>query len=124
MLKRISYLVLILMFAMSMMAQAAAPQTGATADEKKACACCADKAKCEDCCKNGCKDCAGMKDGKMGDCCKDKDGKMACARDKDGKMACCKGMHDMKDMKDGKMSKKGCCGGMCDRKAHEKKAGM
>ena len=78
--KRISYLVLILMFAISMMAQAAAPQAGA-ADEKK-CACCADKAKCEDCCKNGCKDCAGMKDGKMADCCKDKDGKMACARDK------------------------------------------
>ena len=123
MLKRISYLVLILMFAMSMMAQAASPQAGA-ADEKKACACCADKAKCEDCCKNDCKDCGGMKDGKMADCCKDKDGKMACARDKDGKMACCKGMHDMKDMKDGKMAKKGCCGGMCDRKAHEKKAGM
>ncbi len=118
MLKRISYLVLILMFAISMMAQAAAPQAGA-ADEKKSCACCADKAKCEACCKNGCKDCADCKDGKMADCCKGKDGKMACARGKDGKMACCK------DMKDGKMAK-GCCGGMCDRKAHdkEKKAGM
>jgi hypothetical protein len=117
------------MFAISMVAQTAAPAAPKTDD--KTCACCADKAKCEACCKEGCKDCAGMmkdgkmsmKDGKMADCCKGKDGKMACARDKDGKMACCKDMKDMKDMKDGKMSK-GCCGGMCDRKAHEKKAGM
>jgi hypothetical protein len=120
--KKVLTLALLVMFAISMVAQTAAPAAPKTDD--KTCACCADKAKCEDCCKNDCKDCGGMKDGKMADCCKGKGGKMACARDKDGKMACCKGMHDMKDMKDGKMSKKGCCGGMCDRKAHEKKAGM
>jgi len=120
--KKVLTLVLFVMFAISMVAQTAAP--AAPKADDKTCACCADKAKCEACCNNDCKDCSGMKDskmsmkdGKMTDCCKGKDGKMACARDKDGKMACCK------DMKDGKMAK-GCCGGMCDRKAHEKKAGM
>lgn len=117
--KKVFSLVIVLLFALSLMAQSAAPATQAAPksdDKAKACACCADKAKCEDCCKNGCKDCKDAS-GKMMECCKGKDGKMACERGKDGKMACCEGM------KDGKMAK-GCCGGKCDRMGHGAKAGM
>lgn len=116
--KKILVVLMLVVFALSMMAQTAAP--AAHKDDAKECACYADKTKCEACCKNGCKDCKECKEGAEC-CCKDKDGQMAgmsCMRDKDGKMSCCKGM------KDGKMAKNGCCGGKCDRMSHEKKAGM
>jgi hypothetical protein len=104
-----------LLFTLSMMAQTTAPPS--PKPDAKAGACCADKAKCEACCKSGCKDCKECKGGATC-CCKSNDGKVACTRDKDGKMSCCEGM------KDGKMANDGCCGGKCDRMAHEKKAGM
>lgn len=111
--------IIILVFALALVAQNAT--TPAPKADTKACACCADKAKCEDCCKNGCKDCKGA-DGKMMDCCKGKDGKMACARGTNGNMDCCKGMAEMKGHDMSKMGKmgKGCCGGMCDRKGAAK----
>ncbi len=124
--KKILVVLMLVVFALSLMAQTAAPAAPKT--DAKTCACCADKAKCEACCKNGCKDCKECKDGAQC-CCKGKDGQMAgmaCMRDKNGKMdmskdgtmSCCKGM------KDAKMAKNGCCSGKCDRMNHEKKAGM
>ncbi len=96
-----------------MLAQSTAPAAPTAKPDAKTCACCADKAKCEACCKNDCKDCKDSQGAAMKDCCKGKDGKMMCARDKDGKMACCMGNKN-------KMAKEGCCGGMCNRNAHGK----
>jgi len=90
-----------LVFALAIMAQTAAPTAPATADDSKTCACCnhADAKADEktDCC------------GKDGGCCKD--GKCDMKAHKDGKMACCSGDKcPMTAQKDGKA---GCCGDKC-----------
>ena len=96
----------VMLFALGMVAQSAAPVP--STDDKAACSCCghdgasADAKSCgKDCCKDG--KCCDMKDGKMScnkDCCKDMaKGKSCC---KDGKCEMAKG---------GKH--KGCCGDHC-----------
>jgi len=114
----------ILMFALVLLAQAATQTATPNADDKAAC--CkgmGNGAKTMDCCKEG-TDCC--KDGK---CCGE--AKM-CARGKDAKGGCCGG-----EMKDGKMSccggkmkgektaaKAGCCGDKCDRMKRGEAEGM
>jgi hypothetical protein len=118
--KKLWFLVVLLVFAIGLIAQNAAPVDPAAKTDAKTCAGCTDKAKCQECCKNGCKDCKDA-GGKPMDCCKGKDSKMACARGKDTKMEC-PGMKAGK-MGSGKMAN-GCCGRKCDRKAHSAKSGM
>ena len=143
---KIKVLLMTLVFAVSMLAQTAAPAP-AGADKKATAGCtCPD---CANCCKDGkcasggqcCGDakCARKTNGKMakGDCC---GGKMCDrkAHDKTAKMDCCKDGKCTKGAdccKDGKCcgdhaksetaaDHKDCCGGKCDRKAHDAKAGL
>jgi hypothetical protein len=121
---KLKVLLMTLLFAVSMVAQTATPSPAPKGDDKKAACTCPD---CASCCKDG--KCASG-----GDCC----GGAKCnrkAHDKTAKADCCAGMKDCckdgKCMKDGKccgdmakgdMAKKdgkSCCGGKCDRKAHE-----
>ena len=103
---KVMVVVSMLVFALAMMAQTAAPTAPATAGDAKACPCCTgDK-------------CPMMKDGKMaegasccgkdGGCCKD--GKCDMKAHKDGKMACCSDGKCAMSAKDGKA---GCCGDKC-----------
>jgi hypothetical protein len=110
---KIKVLLMTLLFAVSMVAQTAAPAPAPKGDDKKAACTCPD---CASCCKDG--KCASG-----GDCC----GGAKCnrkAHDKTAKADCCAGMKDMKDGKSccGDMAKKdgkSCCGGKCYRKAHD-----
>jgi hypothetical protein len=124
---KLKVLLMTLVFAVSMVAQTATPSAAPKGDDKKAACTCPD---CKSCCKDGqcasggkcCGDskCARKTNGKTAkaDCCA---GKMDCCKDgkcmKDGK--CCGDMAKGEMAKDGKS----CCGGKCDRKAHESKAG-
>lgn len=94
--KAVSVVLAVMLFATLLIAQAAAPQAGAS--DEKACACCnhASAADMKDCCKG----------------CDKKDGKMACQKD------CCKDMAKGKTCcHDGKCemakSSKSCCGKSC-----------
>jgi hypothetical protein len=113
---KLKVLLMTLLFAVSMVAQTAAPSPAPKGDDKKAACTCPD---CANCCKDG--KCASG-----GACC----GTAKCNRKGHDKMAkgdCCAGMKDGKccgdmakgdtTMKDGKS----CCGGKCDRKAHDAK---
>jgi hypothetical protein len=127
---KLKVLLMTMVFAVSMVAQTAAPSPAPKGDDKNATCSCPD---CANCCKDGkcasggkccgegakCVRKPGDKTAKA-DCCA---GKKDCCKDgkcmKDGK--CCgdmaKGEMAMGDMakKDGKS----CCGGKCDRKAHD-----
>src|SRR5271167_2624069 len=100
---KVMVVVSMLVFALAMMAQTAAPTAPSAGDAAKTCACCSgDKADAKtgekmDCC------------GKDGGCCKD--GKCDMKAHKDGKMACCSGDKcSMTAQKDGKAN---CCGDKC-----------
>ena len=120
-----------LMFALSMVAQTAAPAPAPTTNDAKTCTC----EKCADCCKDGkCMSKDGSCCGKGAKCNrKSGDKKMAMANCCGGNCAdCCKDGKCADCCKDGKCARKGdkaasmkgdCCGGKCDRKAHEQKAG-
>lgn len=148
---KIKVLLMTLVFAISMVAQTATPAPQAsTGKADTTCSC----PNCKDCCKDGKCASGGACCGKDAKCVRKSGGKMAMAdccggkcdrkaHDKTAKMDCCKDGKCMKDgkcteacMKDGKccgdMAKsetasangKSCCGGKCDRKAHETKPGV
>ncbi len=127
---KLKALLITLVFAVSMVAQTAAPSPAPKGDDKKAACTCPD---CASCCKDGKCASGGKCCGEGAKCVRKPGDKMAKADCCAGKMDCCK---DGKCMKDGKccgdMAKgemamgdktkkdgKSCCGGKCDRKAHE-----
>ena len=121
---KIKTLIVTLLFAISMWAQAAAPAASDKPKDQAKAGCCKEGSSCckdgccqgknaESCCKKGtscCKDgasCGGQKDVAKADCCK---AGTACSKSGTG---CCANM-----AKDGD---KGCCGGkMCKRHKSEK----